>query len=230
MITTEEQLVYQILNTVNAGEINDDDRKSERLIRGYIQKHRGLLMDKYYSKGLEISDEVFQPFSLTFIKNEPKQFIFSIPKIHLFKDNFGIKLSKNDVDIPVINSTEYRLSLKGAYGKFHPKAMITGDKLYIYKGVIPCQNSGSNYFTELVNYLNHTSKPNIDANGVLVNLDIGIGYDWTKSSFPFPNEAMSDLMQSILAREFNILIGVNPDQIGNANANANLNAKIQEQQ
>ena len=55
----------------------------------------------------------------------------------------------------------------------------------------------------------------IDMQAVLVDPDDGLGYNFTKSPYPMPDELIEDLINSVNAREFNLFLRTASDETTN---------------
>jgi hypothetical protein len=218
MTTTEEQIVYQILNTVKNTELNNDEVISERLIRSYIHKYRADLLNKNYFFGMTIPDEVFQRISLnSFEIVSTTELKHELPPFISFEENFGLKMSKYGEFIPIINSEEFRTSIKTRYGKTQVKATVEQRKLKLYKGNLNCCIDDNSIQANLIKHFNNIN-PSAELEIILVNPDDDPTYKWTETPFPFPFELIQKLVQSILALEFNIILQTKADKIGDQNA------------
>jgi len=218
MITTEEQIVYQILNTVRNAELNNDEVASERLVRSYIQKHRASILYKSYYYGMTIPDEIFQKITLNSFENlNANELKHALPPFISFEENFGLKLEKYGEYIPVINTEEYKTSIKTNYGKSQVKGTVENRNLILYKGMLSCCIDSNSMNANIIKHF-QGAKPFADLQIVLSNPSDDPNYNWTTTPFPFPFELTGQLVQTILALEFNIILNTEPDKTGNANA------------
>lgn len=218
-MSTEEEIIYAIWDIVRAGTINQDDSINERLLRSFLRIHRGKHLNKTFKKGTFLPDEVFQNLgSIPFNKKENNDFISSnLPKILRLKNNFGILATKEDYTISVVNSEEFKTSKKNPFNKFHPKIKYINDKMHLYIGRNQACSSGSH-----LSCLNHAincfkiealqNKIEVDINAVLVNPDDAPGYDFASSIYPYPDELIEDLINSVNAREFNLFLRTKSDE------------------
>jgi hypothetical protein len=218
MIKTEEQIVYQILNTVRGAQINNDEPVSERLIRSYIQEQRAAILYNKFFYGMTITDEVFQFITLnSFEIVSPTELKHALPHFISFEENFGLKMSKYGEYIPIIGSEEFRSTIKTNYGKAQVKATVENNYLKLYKGNKNCCINDTSIQVTLINHF-QSNKPSAELQIVLVNPSDDINYDWTKTPFPFPPEYIESLIRNILSVKFNIIISTGSDKIGDNNA------------
>lgn len=221
-MTTEEQIIYTIHDIVRAGTINQDDPINERLLRSFLSIHRGNQINRFSFGGQQIPDECYQNIGpLVFQKY--KNFYRStttLPKHITFKYNFGIKLMKGSKSIPVLNSGEFYNSQNDTYNKFQPMAMIESSRLLMSIGsennccVEDLSATAHNLMVKKLKAESNINNITLDGQAVLVNPDDENGYDFTASAYPFPDELIEDLMNSVQAREFGIFLRTKSDEIG----------------
>lgn len=218
---TEETIVYSIIETVQKSILSDDTKVDERVVRSFLKIYRASAIAQASMNGLVISDECFQYLgSLRFDYMKPKQFFREMPKFIRLQNNAGIIFEKNGESIPVLNSEEFNLGLKHITNKMLPKAKILGSKAIVYIGnkiqttcgEKPSENEVINDFKdELID--TNSEYITIDVTGVVDDTDLGMDYDWTKSPYPCPSELVEYIKTRILAREYNIILNTNADNI-----------------
>lgn len=221
---TEEELVYNIIETVQKGALSQDAKVDERVVRSFIRVYRAAALAKYSYKGLTIQDECFQHLGeLQFSYSKPLQFIREMPKVIRLSDNFGIFFEKNGENIPIVNSEEFSLGLKSIFNGKLPKAKILNGKATVYIGkrsTTPCGtkpalNTVIPDFLDDIESLSNNIK--LDVYAVLFDPDDASGYDWTTSIFPCPAELVKDIKTEILQKEYGIILQVKPDKITDGN-------------
>ena len=234
-MNTEEQLIYTIWDIVRAGQINDDDPINERLMRQFLSIHRAKLLNQYYKKGEQIPDECFQSigsigFSLA--NNDWKS--EKMPKVIRFeKGNYGMMFSKDGLPISVFNSEEFYTSQFDRYNKYHPKLKFINEKLVLFLGLEKnnnqnqddTTNSSLNLVVRKLKAEASFNNVNIFGQAILVNPDDGEDYDFTSSAYPYPDELIESLINSVNAREFNLFLKLNSDEIGDGRQNNSPNNK-----
>lgn len=224
---TEEQIVYSIIETVKKGNLTDDNRINERLIRAFLKKYRASSIAKRSSMGLTITDECFQYLgNLKFDYFKSRQFERVLPKMILLNSNFGIRMEILGENIPVLNSEEYALSLKTLLNGKLPKAKLTGSKATIYVGEYLIINGKSkpkkNFIIDEFKSqiaLNSNSHIEVEVYGVLDNPDHALDYDWTSTPFPCSSELIEEITYKILAKEFNLILNIKADKITDSDDN-----------
>ena len=108
---TEEEIVYSIIETLNANEYNNDNKITERMVRNLIYQYRGEILLKYYSEGDDINEECFQLIELNFKRKGILEFQANAGAgVMEFSLRQGFFLEKFGVTIPVVSSMEYSLS------------------------------------------------------------------------------------------------------------------------
>lgn len=224
---TEEEIVYSIIETAKKGNLSDDNRINERLVRGFLRIYRASAIAKASTLGLEITDESFQYLgNLRFDYVKSKEFKRDLPKIIMLK-SFGIRLEVLGENIPVLNSEEYSLSLKSLINGKLPKAKTTANRLTIYIGEYLVVNGKrkprqSIVIDQLSLLATQSANAYIEAEvyAVLDNPDEAPGYDWTVNPYPCPSELIEDIKTKILAKEFNLILNIKVDKITDSNDEA----------
>lgn len=234
---TEEQIVYAIIETVKKGNLSDDNRINERLIRGYLQPYRAAAIARASAMGLVVTDECFQYLGeLKFDFLRAKQFTRILPKMILLK-NFGVRFEIVGENIPVLGSEEYALSLKSLLNGKLPKAKITSTKATIYTGEYlivngkqkPVNNITINEFQEQVRD-NQNQFITVEVYAILDNPDHGIDYDWTTSPYPCSSELIEEIKTKILAKEFNLILNIKVDKVTDSNDDDPTPRRVEQQQ
>lgn len=218
MITTEEQIVYQLLTTIRAGELNQDEVIEERDIRALIRTHRADLLVSYSRKGLILQDICFQQVSVPVLSQEEvpyEDLVATIPSIMELPDFQGVKCyTKRRTNIHVVNEESYWLEQKHPVDKYQPKAMVEyPDKLRVYPGTVPPQTqSGGALITATINTIKNDG---VIISAVLRDPEQADSYDWKTDAFPLPEELIQSLKDNILRKEFNVVLQTKSDQITN---------------
>lgn len=222
---TEEEIVYSIIETAKKGNLSDDNRINERLVRGFLKIYRAFAIAKSSTMGITITDECFQYLGdLQFDFVRARLFERQLPKMILLNSNFGLKFEVVGENIPVLNSEEFSLSLKSLLNGKLPKAKIIGSKATVYAGEYlivngkqkPVKNYIIDDFNDQINE-NQNNFVNVEVSGILDNPDEAPGYDWTSSPYPCPSELIEDIKTKILAKEFNLILNIKVDKITDSN-------------
>lgn len=215
-MSTEESIVYQLLNSIRAAELNSDEVITERRVRSLMRAGRNEIINSYSKQGILIQDVCFQKVELDLIFVNTKEYKVDLPGLVYLPSNFGIRLSTPEfANIPVINNEDYELSKRNPISQFKPKATIHNQTLKVYVADVSpsAMNSGNR-----ANLENESIKNNkkLNLSAVLENPDDGLNYDWTKSEYPFPPEAIAELKKNILRRDFGIILQTKSDQVPNS--------------
>lgn len=216
METTEESIVYQLLNAIRAAELNSDEVITERRVRSLMRAQRAELILKYSNKGETIQDVCFQQLDSTILSElNPKEYIASLPGLVYLPKNFGVRITTKEYqNITLINNEDYELSKRNPINQFKIKATITDQTLKVYvNGVSPSAIGSGLRANSAVQSILANKFVNISA--VLDDTDQGYNYDWTVSQYPLPAEAIAELKSIILRRDFQIILQTKSDQIPN---------------
>lgn len=217
---TEQQLVYSIINTINGGEHNNDNPTSERFIRNLLNIYRVDSINKMYKKGNKVSDEIFQTIELSFSKINFFEHYFLLPRIIEFENKAGLFLSKNEIEIPILNNSQYTSSKLNRFSKTKPFAKKIANKLTLYIGAYDENkiDQSSPYYFLLNTLVTESNSSNVSAslNCVLFDPSSHNSYDWEKDQYPYPAERIKELKEQILRKEFGIIIESKKDEVQNA--------------
>lgn len=235
---TEEEIVYSIIEVAKKGNLSDDNRINERLIRAFLKPYRASAIARATAMGLIVTDECFQYLGeLQFDLLRAKQFTRVLPKMILLKSNFGIRFEIAGENIPVLNSEEYALSLKSMLNGKLPKAKLTSTKATVYTGEYlvvngkqkPVNNIVINEFQDQIRD-NQNQFITLDVYGILDDPDHGVDYDWTKSPYPCPSELIEEIKTKILAKEYNLVLNIKTDKVTDSNDDDPTPRRIEQQQ
>ena len=213
---TELELVYSIIETLNANEYNNDNKVTERVVRNYLYAYRGDFLKKHYSDGYEITDECFQLVELSF---EPKGLIEYQANAGVGVMEFSLRqgffMEKNGIRIPVIGANEYALIAEEDLPV--AKKLGTLVTLKFQQSLLSCIKSNSEKGVLFNTFKEEASlkKVTADLYAVLTDPSKGKGYDWKTSVFPFPAERIAELKKEILRVEFGITSQVKSDEVQN---------------
>lgn len=221
---TEEQIVYEILNTVHGGQVSGDDTISERLVRSFLRKHRASKLAAHYAAGMNLDDFIFQSLgALEFQKIKDLDYRVQLPAIINFPNNYGIRLSKNGYYIPVVDRHAFELSKKNIVNKSSPKATMDGHFLTLYVGYTDLCNFFADSEKELavaqlkteLEEIDDVAKVTTDVSAVLYDPGEGLSYDWTRDPYPCPSEIIDKVTTSTLARDLDLMIRTQSDTVSN---------------
>lgn len=236
---TELEIVYDIINAVNAAEHNNDLPVTENLVRSMLRSYRADSIRKHYKDGHTVNDEAFQTKTIQVVlfTNNPFGYELkgALPQIIRFTNNYGMYLAYNEFELSIVDSTTYYNSKKNTFNQVRPFAKTDGNDLVFYSGLHNSPNlqpDSENYFlTNLIhdtiyqqkidNVNNDTNLPivlNLQLKAVLVDPDQGDNYDWELSPFPFPAERVVELETQIKIKEFGIQKENKKDEVQNSRA------------
>lgn len=216
MGTTEESIVYQLLNVIRASELSNDESITERRLRSFLRTHRAEAIFKATRMGLLASDEYFQPVDISLSRINDKEWVGSVPDIIQLPDNYGTKLlTPGFLNISVVQEEYYYLNKRNIVGKHQPLAMLQDNKLTlrIPKNSPYAMNGGSKGIS-LLQCLEQ-GKNHVKLRVILSNPDDGYLYDWQTSPYPVPNELIQTIKDSVLRRELSIVLETKSDQVPN---------------
>lgn len=216
MGTTEESIVYQLLNTIRASELSNDETITERRMRSFLRSHRAEAIYKATRMGILASDEYFQQVDLALNQLNSVEWTGEIPDIVQLPENYGTKLmSYGFENVPVISEEYYYLSKKNIVNKYLPMAMIEGLTLKVrIPQVSPYAMNSGLAGISLIDCLKRNSN-NMRLKVILSDPDDGLNYDWTTSPYPVPNELIQTIKEGILRRELGIILETKSDQVPN---------------
>jgi len=222
---TELKIVYSIIETAKKGNLSDDSKIDERIVRAFLQKYRASAIAKYSINGLAVGDECFQYLgNIQFDYVKTRHFEKKLPKFIQLYNKFGFYFEAVGESIPVLNSEEFSLGLKSLINGKLPKAKFSGNKATIYTGEYktvdgkqkPKSNVLIDEFMEQV-YQNNNAFINVEVYGVLDNPDDAEDYDWTVDTYPCPSELVEEITTKILAKEYNLILNIKPDKVTDSN-------------
>jgi len=206
-MTTEENIVYQLLNTIRAAELTNDEVITERRIRSLLRTHRASIIAKATLEGVMITDQYFQKIDLNFTKVTRTEWTSPVPTIIRLNNNFGTKFKTYVfTNVPIVDEEEYYLSRKHLINKHQASAKIE-ERLLTLR--VPSNSTyipaGSTVSQSLKNCL-ITNNHKMNMRVVLDNPNDASNYDWTKSEYPCSSELIQVIKESILRKEFSIIL------------------------
>lgn len=213
MGTTEESIVYQLLSSIRASELNNDEVITERRIRSFLRTHRAIFISNSTFNGLLVTDTYFQPVELSFTQLNKNEWVSPVPDIIKLPNNFGTKfMTAGFTNIAIVPEENYHLSKKNPINKYVPSAKIENNVLTLR---VPELSPYAINPNNLIENCLIKNKERIMLSVILDNVDDGKGYDWTKSQYPVEPEIVQLIKDNILKREFSIILQTKPDQVPN---------------
>ena len=146
-----------------------------------------------------------------------------LPKLIRFEDgNYGLMFDKDGFVLSILNSEEFTNSIHDSYNKFQPRMKFINNKLTLDlgqeqscdDGLDDISNSALNITVRKIKAESLSNAVTISGQGVLVNPDDEVGYDFTTSPYPLPDELIESMVNSVNAREFNLFLKVKSDETG----------------
>lgn len=209
----EQEIIFSLIETIRANEINDDERLTIGYLRNILYTYRAEVIKNTY----ELSEDNYQSYELNFQKKGSNIFISNgMPDIIYDNQRIGISIIDYDgTELPVVSKEEAINSQKSRFINPPYVAYITNGSLTINANIdriaqLPTGNG------VLLTKLNTENK--IVINCILAKPLQGIGYDWETSPFPLNASLLSKVKQNILRREFGVSLEVKKDEIQNAKA------------
>ena len=215
---TLNEIAYNIKNILEGGAATLDSNISIRQIQAMIHYHRAQLLLKYTDGGRYLSKSLQQTVA------SPAEGFFEIPSFIGFSNNRGIVEivlrdgpfipSEQQLNVPLINESE-----RG----FHEESRFSmGDKYYATLSYNSNQvSSGGLSGSENMIHIYNDGELFIDDNWfvyvtlIASNPSNVPGFDAATSNYPLPDELIPTLTQTVLAKEFNMMLTVGKDYTNN---------------
>lgn len=212
MATTEQKIIYSLLETIRDSEHTDDDKMTEGVLRQFLYDYRNDAIKKMY----EVSEELYQKYQIGFKKIGREYVSEKFPDIIYGESRFGISIYDFDVLLPVVSKEEALNAQKSRFYKPPYIAYITNGQIHVIvnSDILITLDQSKQYLLNLLN--NQNAK--LDISCILSDPSEGVGYDWTTSNFPFYAQAIKNVRQNILRQEFGIMQEVKKDEVQNARA------------
>ena len=216
---TLNEIAYNIKNIVEGGLHGTDSNISLRQIKSMIHYHRAQLLLKYTDSGRYLSKSLQQTVS------SPAVGFFEIPSFVGFPNNRGIVEvmlrdspfipSDQQINIPLINESER--------GYHEASRFAMGDKYYAtlsYNAAAVPQGtlSGTENMIHLYNdgdlFIDDTWTAYVTL--VASNPSSVPGFNDKASNYPLPDELVATLTETVLSKEFNMMLTVGKDVTNNS--------------
>jgi|TARA_R100000084_G_C4654329_1_gene151837 hypothetical protein len=200
---TLNEIAYNIKNIVEGGIAGEDSNLSLSQIKHMIHYHRASLLTKYTDSGRYVSEECC---SIITGSNEAPIFfgrligwpnLRAIKEVMLSQPTSGIP---KIINVPVFNSSErdFALSTRFAPNESQLFAMYTG-----LGSVVIINSDGTNHYD---------ANETITIKAVLDNPEAVTMI----SGYPIPADLIESLVETVLAKEFNIYLRVSSDNTNNS--------------
>ena len=215
---TLNEIVYNIKNILEGGVVTEDSNISTRQIKSMVHYHRAQLLVKYTDSGRYLSKSLQQTVS------SPAIGFFQIPSFIGFPNNRAIVEvmlrdspfipSEQQINIPLINESERgyheasRFSMEDKYyatlsynAAEIPSGALSGTEnmIHLYNdGNLFIDNTWTAYVTLIAS--NPSNVP---------------GFNDATSNYPLPDELVATLIETVLSKEFNMMLAIGKDYNNN---------------
>ena len=199
---TLDEIAYNIKNVVEGGVHGTDSNISLRQIKAMIHYHRAQLLLKYTDSGRYLSEKMMSFFNTSF----PESGVISLTDIEFvgFPNNRGLvsvslwpssDLNEEErISIPIENEADKEFFVNSRFTGSGFRAYIGRGNLYIYEGTELFTDTN---YRVIVKYI--AAKPEDGAMG-----------------YPIPDELIPTLTETVLSKEFNVMITVGNDVTNNS--------------
>ena len=198
---TLNEIAYNIKNVVEGGIHGTDSNTSIRQIKSMIHYHRAQLLLKYTDGGRYLSEKCYSEIN-NYIPSDGK---IDAPEVVGFANNKGISSisiwpsgwdqeADDRIEIPIQDNNNK---------EFFVESRFTGNSIraYIRDGIIRFYEGNELYTNEDAVYL---------IKAILAKPDTG------DSEYPIPDELVASLIESVLSKEFNMMLTVGKDVTNNS--------------
>ena len=192
MVTLEE-ITYNIKNLVEGGISGEDSNLSIRQIRHMVHYHRANLLTKYTDSGRFTSDSMFQT-----ITKSLNSATFSLPELVGWANNRALKeiyISKN-------SSPKYHVGIVSEANR----SFFEASRFAPIKHQFFCTTSPGGTYKVYENDGQLFSDSTYTATITAVFANPIVAGTSVSGRYPIPSELVSSLVESILAKEFNIYL------------------------
>ena len=211
---TEEQIIYDLLETIRGGILNNDETIDERLLRSYLRESRAYIIKQAFKDGTQIFGDEFQSLGDITLTNTSGVIWYSLPRLIRLPNNQALRLtSVEGYVIPIVSKNDVQRSKTHPVNKFQPKAYIEGSKLYFYPGkkFSDAMDEGAGidtFFDSIVALGAHLECVLYDPKDLT-------GYDWTSDYFPISAELLALVKNNIMKKDLSILVQMKTDEVTN---------------
>jgi len=203
---TLDEIVYNIKNILEGGLQGNDSNISNRQIKAMVHYHRAQLLLKYTDSGRYLSEKLY-----SYKRSAITDGYIDLPEMVGFPNNRalisvmleGISGGANLHDatiVPVFTEEDAQFHLQS---RFSP----VNNKIY---GVIDGNMSRINFF------YNEGITEYEDANAIIAIKYIAAKPEDEASGYPIPDELIATLTETVLSKEFNVMLSVGKDVANNS--------------
>ena len=203
---TLDEIAFNIKNIVEGGIHGTDSNISTRQIKGMIHYHRAQLLTKYTDSGRYLSEKLY-----SYKREAITDGYIDLPEMVGFPNNRalvsvmlegvsgGANLSDATI-VPVFTEEDAQFHLQS---RFSP----VNNEIY---GVIDGSQSRINFF------FNEGITEYEDANAIVSIKYIASKPEDGKMGYPLPDELVATLVETVLSKEFNVMLTVGKDYTNNS--------------
>tara|TARA_Y100000004_G_C8938006_1_gene422940 strand:+ start:196 stop:903 length:708 start_codon:yes stop_codon:yes gene_type:complete len=203
---TLDEIAFNIKNIVEGGIHGTDSNISTRQIKGMIHYHRAQLLTKYTDSGRYLSEKLY-----SYKREAITDGYIDLPEMVGFPNNRalvsvmlegvsgGANLSDATI-VPVFTEED---------AQFHLQSRFSPVNNQIY-GVIDGSQSRINFF------FNEGITEYEDANAIVSIKYIASKPEDGKMGYPLPDELVATLVETVLSKEFNVMLTVGKDYTNNS--------------
>ena len=203
---TLDEIAFNIKNIVEGGIHGTDSNISIRQIKGMIHYHRAQLLTKYTDSGRYLSEKLY-----SYKREAITDGYIDLPEMVGFPNNRalvsvmlegvsgGANLSDATI-VPVFTEED---------AQFHLQSRFSPVNNQIY-GVIDGSQSRINFF------FNEGITEYEDANAIVSVKYIAAKPEDGKMGYPLPDELVATLVETVLSKEFNVMLTVGKDYTNNS--------------
>jgi len=203
---TLDEIAFNIKNIVEGGIHGTDSNISTRQIKGMVHYHRAQLLSKYTDSGRYLSEKLY-----SYKRDAITDGYIDLPEMVGFPNNRalvsvmleGISGGANLSDatiVPVFTEED---------AQFHLQSRFSPVNNQIY-GVIDGSQSRINFF------FNEGITEYEDANAIITIKYIASKPEDGKMGYPLPDELVATLVETVLSKEFNVMLTVGKDYTNNS--------------
>ena len=203
---TLNEIAFNIKNIVEGGVHSTDSNISLRQIKAMIHYHRAQLLSKYTDSGRYLSEKLY-----SYKRDAITDGYIDLPEMIGFPNNRalisvmleGISGGANLSDatiVPVFTEED---------AQFHLQSRFSPVDNQIY-GVIDGSQSRINFF------FNEGITEYEDANAIITIKYIASKPEDGKMGYPIPDELVATLVETVLSKEFNVMLTVGKDVTNNS--------------
>lgn len=212
---TEENIVYQLLDTIRGSQINNDEPIDEREIRALMATKRASIISQATYNGIMITDTEFQSLGIVSLVDTSGVYSYDIPDFYRLENFYGIRVTTaTGYIVPIMTYQDFLMNKTNPVSKYLPLGYMKANVLYIYEGAVPESsiNNGSQ-ITTAIDEIKTNKEVFIEL--VLRDVNDAANYDWTTSQYPLSANLINKMKDDILRRDLQINVMAKVDEVAN---------------